>query len=109
VKASSSKVSCLYDSMPLGGVDLSKSDSSKAETRVFDLHLDQDNAPIAGTIRIIDINSKPKPTFTALSYCWAQAPSERCTHLPGEATDPTSTSKGIVTCNSQHQIEVPWN
>lgn len=108
-KASSSRASCLYDSLPLGGVEQSISDSSKAETRVFDLHLDQDDAPITGTLRVVDLNSDSKPSFTALSYCWAQAPGERCTHLPGQATDPTSTSKGTITCNSHHNIEVPWN
>lgn len=109
VKASSSRAPCLYDSLPLGGDELSKSDSSKAETRLFDVHLDQDDAPIAGILRVVNLNSDPKPSFTALSYCWAQAPGKRCTHLPREATDPASTSKGTITCNSHHNIEVPWN
>lgn len=109
VKASSSRASYLYNSLPLGGVGLSISDGSKVETRVFDLHLDQDDAPISGILRVVNLNSDPKPTFTALSYCWSQAPGERCTHLPAEATDPSLISKGTITCNSHHRIEVPWN
>lgn len=77
------------------------------KVRILDLdpvldHQCEARTPIAGTLRVVDLDDKPE--FAALSYCRTQAIGKRCRHF-----DARLFLRPTVRCNVHHVVEVDAN